>query len=140
MLWFDKLMIAIGNKLNLVKSLSIKKLTLLGFTLVALPLVLALLYSANQVNQLSKQGARSIFTVAELINTNQKISSTLKKMERYASQYLVLQDKELLASYNIEQQLLLTTNDQLYQHEDDEIKQLTEQFSQAIRHLSLIHI
>ena len=135
MLRLDKLMIVIGHKLNLVKSLSIKKLTLLGFTLVALPLVLALLNSANQVNQLSKQGARSIFTVAELINTNQKISSTLKKMERYASQYLVLQDKELMASYIIEQQLLLTTNDKLYQHDDDEIKQLTEQFSQAIRHI-----
>lgn len=133
MLWLDKLVIAIDNKLNLLKSLSIKKLTLLGFTLVALPLVLALLYSANQVNQLSKQGARSIFTVAELINTSQKISSTLKKMERYASQYLVLQDTELMASYIIEQQLLLTTNDKLYQHDDDEIKQLTEQFSQAIR-------
>lgn len=132
MLWLDKLMIAIGNKLSRVKSLSIKKLTFLGFTLVALPLVLALLYSANQVNQLSKQGARSIFTVAELINTNQKISNTLKKMERYASQYLVLQDNELMDNYIIEQQILLTTNDKLYQHDDDDLKQLTEQFSKAI--------
>ena len=132
MLWLDKLMTKMGNKFNRVKSLSIKKLTFLGFTLVALPLVLALLYSANQVNQLAKQGASSIFTVAELINTNQKISNTLKKMERYASQYLVLQDNELMDKYIIEQQVLLTTNDELYQHDDDEIKQLTEQFSQAI--------
>ena len=132
MLWLDKLMIEIGNKLNRVKSLSIKKLTFLGFALVALPLVLALLYSANQVNQLSKQGASSIFTVAELINTNQKISNTLKKMERYASQYLVLQDNELMDKYIVEQQVLLSTKDELYQHDDDEIKLLTEQFSKAI--------
>jgi two-component system sensor histidine kinase GlrK len=131
-LWLEKLMIAIGNKLNRIKSLSIKKLTLLGFTLVALPLVLALLYSANQVNQLAKQGASSIFTVAELINTNQKISNTLKKMERYASQYLVLLDNELMANYIVEQQILLATNDKLFQHNDDDIKQLTQQFSQAI--------
>lgn len=132
MLWLDKLMIKIGNKVNRVKPLSIKKLTLLGFTLVALPLVFALLYSANQVNQLSKQGASSIFSVAELINTNQKISNTLKNMERYASQYLVLQDNELIDKYIIEQQVLLTTNDKLFQYDDEEIKQLTEQFSQAI--------
>jgi len=134
-------MVAIGNKLNKIKSLSIKKLTFLGFSLVALPLVLALLYSANQVNQLSKQGATSIFSVAELINTNQKISNTLKKMERYVSQYFVLQDNELFDKYNIEQQKLLKTNDKLYQHGDDEIKQLTKQFSQAINlvHRSIIN-
>ena len=126
-------MIKIGNKVNRVKPLSIKKLTFLGFTLVALPLVLALLYSANQVNQLSKQGASSIFSVAELINTNQKMSNTLKKMERYASQYLVLQDNELMDRYIIEQQMLLITNGELNQHGDGEIKQLSEQFSQAIR-------
>lgn len=118
--------------LNPVKSLSIKKLTFLGFTLVALPLVLALLYSANQVSQLSKQGASSIFAVAELINTNQKIASTLKKMERYASQYIVLQDNELMDSYIIEQQLLLTTFDELSQHNDEQLQQLTRAFSQAI--------
>ena len=117
---------------NRVKLLSIKRLTLLGFSLVALPLVLALLYSANQVNELSKQGASAIYTVAELINTNQKISSTLKKMERYASQYLVLEDIELKNNYIIEQQSLLATIDNLFQYEDSEIKALTGQFSQAI--------
>ena len=140
MIWLDKLMLVIGTKLSRVQSLSIKKLTFLGFTLVALPLVLALLYSANQVNQLSKQGVSSIFTVAELINTNQKMSNTLKKMERYASQYLVLQDNELMDNYIVEQQVLLTTNDKLFQHDDTEIKQLTEQFSQAIHqvHQSIV--
>lgn len=125
-------MIIVSNKLHIVKSLSIKRLTLLGFSLVAFPLVVALLYSANQVNELSKQGERSIFTVAELINTSQQMSSTLKKMQRYASQYLVLQDKELMVSYQIEQQLLLTTNDRLRQHQDEKIRQKTRQFAQAI--------
>ena len=132
MLWRNKLIIAISKKLNRVKLLSIKTLTFLGFALVAFPLVLALLNSANQVNELSKQGADSIFTVAELINTNQQISNTLKKMERYASQYLVLQDNELKHNYIIEQQKLLATNDKLFQYHDNEIKRLTKQFSQAV--------
>jgi len=106
---------------------------LLGFAFVALPLVLALLYSANQVNQLSKQGANSIFAVAEIINTNQEISSTLKKMERYASQYLVLQDNELIDNYLIQYQLLLTTSDKLQQHH--ELQTLTRQLSQAIEQI-----
>lgn len=104
----------------------------MGFTLVALPLVLALLYSAKQVNELSKQGASSIFTVAELINTNQKINNTLKKMERYASQYLVLQDNELKDNYIIEQQILQATNEKLHQFDDSAIKKLSEQFSISI--------
>ena len=132
MLWLKKLKIDFGRRLNRVKPLSIKTLTFLGFTLVALPLVLALLYSAKQVNELSKQGASSIFTVAELINTNQKINNTLKKMERYASQYLVLQDIELIDNYIIEQQVLLVTNEKLHQFDDNAIKQLSEQFSAAI--------
>ena len=132
MLWRNKLIIAISKKLNRVKLLSIKTLTFLGFALVAFPLVLALLNSANQVNELSKQGADSIFTVAELINTNQQISNTLKKMERYASQYLVLQDNELKHNYIIEQQKLLATNDKLFQYHDNKIKRLTKQFSQAV--------
>ncbi len=87
------------NKLFSTDALSIKHLTLLGFSLVALPLVLALLYSANQVGQLSKQGANAIFDVAELIKINREMSSTLKKMERYASQYVVLKDEDLLADF-----------------------------------------
>jgi len=134
-LWLNQLLIKFGNTINQVKPLSIKKLTFLGFTLVALPLVFGLLYSANQVNQLSKQGAGAIFAVAELINTNQKITNTLKKMERYASQFLVLQDYELIDKYSIEQQVLLTTNDELSQYNDEKIKQLTAQFSQAILHV-----
>ena len=121
-----------GNKLSQIGSLSIKKLTFLGFTLVALPLVLALLYSANQVNELSKRGASSIFTVAELISTNQKISNTLKNMERYASQYLVLRDNELIAKYIVEQKILLATNEQLYKHDDNEIQKLVQLFSENI--------
>ncbi|MCI2285212.1 HAMP domain-containing histidine kinase [Colwellia sp. MSW7] len=104
----------------------------MGFTLVALPLVLGLLYSANQVNQLSKQGASAIFSVAELINTNQKINNTLKKMERYASQYFVLQEIELIDKYFVEQRALLESTEELSQYNDTQIKQLTAQFSEAI--------
>jgi len=101
------------KKIQFIERLSIKQLTLLGFTLVALPLVLALMYSAKQVNQLSTQGSAAIFNVAELVNINRELSDTVKKMQRYASQYIVLQDKELVESYLIQEQQALTFLSQL---------------------------
>ena len=130
-------MIKFWDKASRVTSFSIKKLSLLGFSLVAFPLVLALLYSANQVNELSKQGTNAIFTVAELINTNQKISNTLKKMERYASQYIVLQEFELMEKYIDEQKLLLKTNKVLIQHEDSEITKLATLFDKTLQQVHL---
>jgi two-component system sensor histidine kinase GlrK len=89
-----------------LNKLSIKKLTLIGFAFVALPLMIALLYSAAQVNQLSQQSAATIFSVEKLIKTNQEISEKLMNMERYISQYVVLKDEELLNNYNEHQQYI----------------------------------
>lgn len=104
----SKIVFYLPAQLSALKNLSIKNLTLLGFTLVALPLVFALLYSANQVDKLSKQGANSIFEVAKLINVNRELATTLKKLERYASQFIVLKDKELLTSYKKHKQNIAT--------------------------------
>ena len=115
-----------------LSTLSIKNLTLLGFTLVALPLVLALSFSAVQVNQLSQQGADAIFDVASLIKSNREASETMTKMERYASQYLVLNDKELLQGYR-QQQHILNTNiaKNLTHSSDPQLQQLSKQFLQV---------
>jgi len=118
-----------------MNSLSIKKLTFLGFSLVALPLVLALLYSANQVNQLSKQGANAIFNVAELININRELSSTLKKMERYASQYLVLHDEDLLSNYRVQQQSSLATSEKLPLFNDQKLTVLNTSLTELIKQI-----
>jgi hypothetical protein len=52
-----------------IRQLSIKSLTLIGFSLVVLPLTIALLYGANQVNKLSQQGSSAIINVADLVTT-----------------------------------------------------------------------
>ena len=63
--------------------LSIKKLTLLGFTLVALPLVAALIYSVMQVNQMSLQASKAIFSVANLAQTNRELNENQLKLEKW---------------------------------------------------------
>ncbi len=112
----------------LFKNLSIKTLTLLGFSLVLLPLIIALMYSASQVNLLAQQGSQAIFKVAELVETNRQLSATANKMQRYASQYLVLQEAELFALYqqNHKEFLHLLTN-KIAHYPNVELKELRSQ-------------
>jgi len=132
-----KTITALKSKLFTIEAFSIKRLTLLGFSLVALPLVFALLYSTNQINQLSKQGATAIFDVAKLININRKISSSLKKMERYASQYVVLKDDELLAGYVKQRQAINTeVMPVLAQINVPNLQQLSIEFDQVAQRIT----
>lgn len=57
------------------------------------------MYSALQVNLLSKQSTRAIFNAAELISTNRELTENRIKLERYASQYVVLNDEEILNNF-----------------------------------------
>ncbi|MDO7085003.1 HAMP domain-containing sensor histidine kinase [Pseudocolwellia sp. AS88] len=118
-------------------TLSIKKLTLLGFSLVALPLVMALLYSAAQINKLSNQSEDAIFNAAEFTETTKQLSELLVKMERYASQSIVLKNKELTNNYFIEEERLLNiTNKNLINHTDKKLKEISNQF---ITEISIIN-
>ena len=85
-----------------VTNYSIRKLSILGFSFVALPLVLSLIYGATVVNNLSEQSAIAILDVAQLTKANKELQQTRVKMERYASQYIVLADDELLTSFSEE--------------------------------------
>jgi len=92
-----------------IETLSIKKLTPLGFTLVALPLVMALIYAALQINQLATSSEIAIRDTVKLTENIGELRSSLSKMERYASQYLVLNDEELLNNYHILEDAIMTS-------------------------------
>ena len=114
-------------------ALSIKKLTILGFTLVALPLVIALIYSAVQVDQMSKQATQSIFSVAALTTVNRELNENQLKLERFASQYVVLKDEELKASYLAQESLILTlVNSKLTTYNDDILNTFSLDFSSIV--------
>lgn len=90
----------------ILNHVSIYKLTLVGFTLVAIPLMMSLLYSANKVSQLAKQSTNDIYNVVQLSQLNKRLDETIIKMERSASQYTVLKDPELLLTFNHHYDLL----------------------------------
>ena len=48
---------------SLLNKVSISKLTLIGFILVAMPLVMALLFGANKISQLANQSTTAIYHV-----------------------------------------------------------------------------
>jgi len=117
--------------------LSIKKLTLLGFTLVALPLVLALLYSTTQVNLMAKQSTHAILSVVALTKINRELNDNQLKLERYASQFIVLKDDELKDDYLTQElQTLALVNDGLAIYKDEELSQLSLEFSSI---MAIVH-
>lgn len=121
------------NSVFSMGALSIKKLTLLGFTLVALPLVLALIYSTTQVNLMSKQSAKAIFSVVALTKANRELNENQLKLERYASQYIVLKDLELKGDYLAqEDQILVLVNDNLAVYNDEKLARFIDEFSFVI--------
>jgi len=106
---------------SLLNKTSIHKLTLIGFTLVAMPLVMALLFSANKISQLAKQSTKDIYHVAQLSQLNNKLDDTIAKVERSASQYIVLKDQELLSAFSRHQKVLKGVIEKTLERQQDEV-------------------
>jgi two-component system sensor histidine kinase GlrK len=110
--------------------ISIKKLTLLGFALVALPLVFALIYSTTQVNLMSKQSTQAIFSVVALTKVNRELTENQLKLERFASQYVVLKDDELKEAYLAQElKTLALINNDLSEYKDDQLTKISSEFT-----------
>lgn len=93
---------------------SIKSLTLIGFSLVVFPLTIALLSSANKVSELSNQSTQAILNVAEIVENNKELSSTFNKTQRFASQYVVLREEDILNSFLTNKIILITLIEQQF--------------------------
>jgi two-component system sensor histidine kinase GlrK len=78
---------------------SFLKLLLLGFALVSLPLVLALLNAAADVDRLTTQSQTAVDQASEAARGSRVLTEQVTAMERLARQYLILEDAALLADY-----------------------------------------
>ena len=116
-----------------LKSLSIKSLTLLGFGLVALPLVIALIFGASQVNTLANKSAEAITDITKIQDQQQLLKSSQIKLERSAAQYLVLRDPVLAENYLEHSRQILYLAEQLMQaSQDNTLKQRLTEYGQTI--------
>lgn len=88
-------------------SSSIRQLTLLGFLLVVLPLIIALITTVLQVDSLAVKLQKTVRDSAQAVEASRLITAQALSMERSAEQYGVLRDSVLLERYQ-SQRLLLT--------------------------------
>ncbi len=72
---------------------------MLGFGLVALPLILALLNATADVDRLTSQSQNAVDNAAEAVRDSRVLMEQVTTMERLARQYLILHDAGLLNDY-----------------------------------------
>lgn len=91
---------------------SFLKLLLLGFALVSLPLILALLNATAYVDHLTSQSQTAVEQAAEAARGSRVLMEQVTAMERLARQFLILGDTSLLADYaRVRQGFKQTTSD-----------------------------
>src|SRR2546425_9818404 len=74
-------------------------LLLTGFTLVMLPLVGSLAYSAWNTERLTGQSRTAVFNASQAARASRALVDRIGSIERFAQQIVVLDDPEIVAGY-----------------------------------------
>lgn len=74
-------------------------LVLIGFAFVALPLIVALVYSAVRIDQLTKLSSTAVYRATEITHGSRIMVDEIMVMERSVQQALALEDTTLLEGY-----------------------------------------
>ena len=85
-----------------------------------MPLALTMLFSAHQVNTLSKQGTEAIFNVADILDNSRALSRSLARTERFAKQFIILQSPDVYQQYQTQYQALMNRLTSHYSALDDQ--------------------
>jgi two-component system sensor histidine kinase GlrK len=88
---------------------SLNNLLLVGFALVAAPLLIAVVIGATKVRDLARQSERLVRTGVETTHYTQQLFQQIAPMERSAKLYQVLNDPALLQVYRESRERLLVT-------------------------------
>lgn len=80
---------------------SFSNLLLVGFMLVALPLIAALITSAIAVDRLANRSQTAVYQAVQATQSSRRLSEVLTAMERTARQIVILNDRSLLDAYKI---------------------------------------
>lgn len=78
---------------------SVLQLALVAFALVGIPLAAGLVAATVAVDRLADQGSRAVMGATQTIETGRALVDQLTAMERFARQYRLLGDPELLELY-----------------------------------------
>lgn len=75
------------------------ELIIAGFSLVALPLIVALVTGAFYVDRLTNQSQEAVYRAVQSTQMSRTLVEDISTMERHIRQYLVLRDQQLLGLY-----------------------------------------
>lgn len=78
---------------------SFLKLILLGFALVGLPLIVALINSALSIDRLADQSRKAVYQAAQIAHSSRALADEIAAMERAVRQTHILGDSSLLQGY-----------------------------------------
>jgi two-component system sensor histidine kinase GlrK len=84
-------------------------LILIGFVVVTVPLVIALVTAAIYVDRLTTHGERSVFEAVNATQSSRMLVEHVTAMERSARQFQVLNDRSLLDAYKSRRKQLQST-------------------------------
>ncbi|MES2355745.1 MAG: ATP-binding protein [Pseudomonadota bacterium] len=79
-------------------------LLVVGFAMVAGPLIVALLNNAIAVDRLADQSQKAVYQAVQATQTSRTMADQITAMERAARQYLVVSDRALLETYDASHQ------------------------------------
>lgn len=84
---------------HILRPKSIRRLILIGFAVVTIPLIAALLNATLSVDKLVRQGQKALFETVRATQSSQQLADSITDLERTARQYLVVGDASLLDVY-----------------------------------------
>lgn len=88
---------------------SFPRLLSVGFTLIALPLIFALIGSAVTVDQIANRSQQAVYRAVLATQTGRRLAELLIAMERSARQMVILGDRRLLDTYESNRKNFLAT-------------------------------
>lgn len=78
---------------------SFPRLLLIGFSLVALPLIFALINNAVSVDRLANRSQNAVYQAVQATQNGRRLAQQLNSLERTGRQILILKDHSLLDNY-----------------------------------------
>ena len=90
---------------------SFSGLLILGFTLVAVPLIAALINNAISIDRLVNRSQQAVYQAVKATQSSRRLAELLSALERNAGQILILGDRSLLDAYVINRKQFLEVTD-----------------------------
>jgi two-component system sensor histidine kinase GlrK len=88
---------------------SFLKLLFVGFALIALPLMFALINNAISIDTLGNLSQKAVYRAVQATQSSRKLAELIPAMERAAHQMLILGERSLLDTYRVHRKQLLAT-------------------------------